>query len=49
MAMGFSGTITGGPYNLTLKMTRTPPAPPTYTECKVNETDMLADYQSMPK
>ncbi|MDX9827385.1 MAG: hypothetical protein RBT73_06525 [Spirochaetia bacterium] len=49
MAMGFSGSITGGPYNLTLKMTRTPPQPPTYTECKVNTIDMLADYQSMPK
>ena len=49
MAMSFSGTITGGPYSLTLKMTRTPPGPPTYTECKVNSVDMLADYLSMPK
>lgn len=49
MAMKFSGTIAGGPYDLTLKMTRSPPAPPTYTECKVNGTDMLADYQSLPR
>ncbi len=49
MNMTFSGTISGGPYTLTLKMNRTPPGPPNYTECKVNSTDMLADYVSMPK
>ncbi len=50
LAVTLSGTITGGPYTLSVKMTRaatTPPPAPTYTECKVNGTSMLSDYQSM--
>lgn len=47
MAITFSGSIAGGPYAFTLKMTRTPPNPPVYTECTINSEDVLEDYQSM--
>ena len=47
MDITFSGAYIGSTKNLVLKKSRTPPAPMTCTECKVDGVDMKADFISM--